>query len=128
MRSKIFWEEVRDVRALLPANMALWRVSLAATKAPDLAAALPGSAYYFDWGGGLVWLAMDDTKIGAYAETLRAAMGQGHATLMRASDAARKAVPVFEPLSAPVMALTRGLKTQFDPARILNPGRMYEGV
>jgi glycolate oxidase FAD binding subunit len=128
MRSRIFWEEVRDVRALLPGDTALWRVSLAATKAPDLAAALPDSAYYFDWGGGLVWLAMEDAKVRAYAETLRVTMGQGHATLMRASDAARKAVPVFEPPSAPVMALTRGLKTQFDPSGILNPGRMYEGV
>lgn len=128
MRSKIFWQEVRDVCALLPANAALWRVSLAATQASAVIAALPGSAYYFDWGGGLVWLAMDDAAVAKQAPSLRAAMGEGHATLIRASDAARAAVSVFEPLSAPVMALTRGIKTQFDPARILNPGRMYEGV
>ncbi|MBL8655564.1 MAG: glycolate oxidase subunit GlcE, partial [Alphaproteobacteria bacterium] len=100
----------------------------AATQASTLVAALPDSAYYFDWGGGLVWLAMDDAAISKQAPRLRAAMGEGHATLIRASDASRASVPVFEPLSAPVMALTRGIKSQFDPAGVLNPGRMYEGV
>jgi glycolate oxidase FAD binding subunit len=59
---------------------------------------------------------------------LRAAMGEGHATLIRASDAIRARVPVFEPLTPGVAALTRGVKAQFDPRAILNPGRMYEGV
>jgi len=39
-----------------------------------------------------------------------------------------RAVDVFEPLSAPVMQLTAGIKAAFDPARILNPGRMYAGI
>jgi glycolate oxidase FAD binding subunit len=128
MRSKILWEEVRDARTLLPANAALWRVSLAATQASSLVAALPEAAYFFDWGGGLVWLAMDDAIVPARAGMLRAAMGEGHATLMRASDLARGRVPVFQPLAPGVAALTRGVKAQFDPRAILNPGRMYEGV
>lgn len=128
MRSKKLWEEIRDARALLPDNAALWRVSLAATQASALVAALPEAAYFFDWGGGLVWLAMDEATVPARADMLRAAMGEGHATLMRASDAIRTRVPVFEPLSPGVAALTRGVKAQFDPRAILNPGRMYEGV
>ena len=35
---------------------------------------------------------------------------------------------VFEPPAPPVMDLTRRLKATFDPAGILNPGRMYAGV
>ncbi|MCM0021059.1 MAG: 2-hydroxy-acid oxidase, partial [Tagaea sp.] len=128
MRSKILWTEIRDARALLPENAALWRVSLAATQSPALVAALPEAAYFFDWGGGLVWLAMDDAIVPARAGMLRAAMGEGHATLMRASDAARGRAPVFQPLAPGVAALTRGVKAQFDPRAILNPGRMYEGV
>jgi glycolate oxidase FAD binding subunit len=35
---------------------------------------------------------------------------------------------VYQPLAAPLMELTRRLKATFDPAGILNPGRMYAGV
>jgi glycolate oxidase FAD binding subunit len=37
-------------------------------------------------------------------------------------------VPVFEPLAAPLLALSRRVKAGFDPKGILNPGRMMEGV
>jgi glycolate oxidase FAD binding subunit len=37
-------------------------------------------------------------------------------------------VEVFQPLSPALERLTRGLKTAFDPAGILNPGRMYANV
>lgn len=128
MRSRKLWEEIRDVRALLPDGSALWRVSLAATQSSALVAALPECAYFFDWGGGLVWLAMDEAAVPARAGVLRAAMGEGHATLIRAAEATRARVPVFEPMLPGVAALTRGVKAQFDPRGILNPGRMYEGV
>jgi len=35
---------------------------------------------------------------------------------------------VFQPLDPPLAALTAKLKAAFDPAGILNPGRMYPGV
>jgi len=46
--------------------------------------------------------------------------GGGHATLFRAPDALRAAVPGFEPVSP----LERRIKEAFDPLGILNPGRM----
>jgi glycolate oxidase FAD binding subunit len=49
----------------------------------------------------------------------------GHATLVRAPEEIRRRVPVFEPQPAPLIDLTRKLKHAFDPAGILNPGRMY---
>jgi glycolate oxidase FAD binding subunit len=52
----------------------------------------------------------------------------GHATLIRADAAVRAAVDVFQPLSPGVERLTRGIKAAFDPAGILNPGRMYAGL
>ncbi len=52
----------------------------------------------------------------------------GHATLIRASDEMRRTVPVFQPQDAALAALTARIKDGFDPERILNPGRMYEGV
>jgi glycolate oxidase FAD binding subunit len=48
--------------------------------------------------------------------------------LVRASEAERRSVPVFQPLDGAKARLTLRLKDGFDPARILNPGRMYAGL
>jgi len=66
----------------------------------------------------------------AGAAWLRAALAQtsGHATLIRAPIAVRAAVAVFEPQDAALAALTRRVKESFDPAGVLNRGRMYAGV
>ena len=52
------------------------------------------------------------------------ALGGGHATLVRADAATRASVPVFEPQPQVLEALSRRIKDQFDPAGVLNPGRM----
>jgi len=127
MRSAKLWREVRDVAALLPdASAALWRVSVAPSDGPAVAA-LTGADWFLDWGGGLVWLAVPVAN-DASASAVRASFDEGHATLMRAPDAVRSLVPVFEPPAAAIAALSRGVKAQFDPQGILNPGRLYEGV
>jgi glycolate oxidase FAD binding subunit len=85
--------------------------------------------WFYDWGGGLVWIATAAAG-DAGAAAIRAAVRTtgGHATLVRAPAEVRAAVDVFEPLSEPLMRITAGLKTAFDPAGVLNPGRMYAGV
>ena len=126
------WTDIRDARFFAaPSAQAVWRVSAPPSRAPALVEAFArkiATRHFYDWGGGLVWLSCDAAgKAGA--SVLRAALaGQGHATLMRAPDAVRAATDVFEPLAAPVMQLTRGIKASFDPDRLLNPGRMYAGV
>ncbi len=128
MRSVLLWREVRDVATLLPAaDTALWRVSVAPTQGPTVAAAVPDADWFLDWGGGLVWLSVPDTG-DASATAIRASFGEGHATLMRASAGTRARLPVFEPPAVAVAALNRGVKAQFDPRGILNPGRMHEGI
>jgi len=83
----------------------------------------------FDWAGGLVWLELAPSE-DAGERVVRGALADtgGHATLIRAEPAVRAAVPVFQPQAAALAALTRRLKQSFDPAGILNPGRMYAGV
>jgi glycolate oxidase FAD binding subunit len=46
----------------------------------------------------------------------------GHATLFRGPD---KSAGAFAPLDPVLMRLHRELKRAFDPAGILNPGRLY---
>ena len=83
------------------------------------------SAFY-DWAGGLIWLEMLPTTD---AGRRRHAPCDGHARRpcdARSSRAeVRAAVDVFQPLEAGVEAISRRLKAAFDPAGILNPGRMY---
>ena len=124
--SRTLWRELRDVASLLPDPAAsLWRVSVPPKSGPSVVAVAGAAAAYYDWGGGLVWLAMPASG-DAGAAAIRAAVARsgGHATLMRACDPLRAAIPVFEPLAAPLAALAARVKASFDPHRILNRGRM----
>jgi glycolate oxidase FAD binding subunit len=135
--SAVFWRELRDVASLLPLrDRAVWRLSVTPSKGAEavreICAACDAEAIY-DWAGGLVWLAAageGPEAVAAQERLVRRAVSNagGHALLMRASEAARARLPVFQPQSAPAAALTLRLKDGFDPLRILNPGRMYEGV
>jgi len=127
------WRGVRDATLFAePREKAVWRVSTAPTKGPHVAAQVSralDARWYYDWSGGLLWVATDaagDAGVGSIRAAARA--HGGYATLVRAPAEVRAAVDVFEPLSAPLMQLTAGIKTAFDPAGILNPGRMYAGV
>ena len=123
------WRGVRDVTAFAGKPGAVWRVSLRPSDAPGFVAAL-GSALgsvvadaIYDWGGGLVWLRLEEAGDHGLIRRLLAATG-GHATLIRGSEALRRMVPAFQPEAPALAALTRGLRAQFDPRGILNPGRM----
>jgi glycolate oxidase FAD binding subunit len=127
------WQSVRDATLLAePRDRAIWRISTAPGRGPafttEVAQAIE-ARWYYDWGGGLVWLAADPSG-DAGAAAIRSALRSfgGHATLVRAPDEVRAAVDVFEPQAEPVMRITAGIKAAFDPHRILNPGRMYAGV
>ena len=85
-------------------------------------------AHYLDFGGGLVWLATDESETAAAEVRRTLAQSPGHATLMRARDEMRKSVAVFQPLSDLELRISRGLKASFDPGGVLNFGRMYPGV
>lgn len=126
--SRRLWREIRDVTPFADGTMRpVWRVSVAPTIGYQLVATLRlklGVDAFYDWQGGLVWLRME---AGPDADFLRAtikALGGGHATLVRAAPELRDTVPVFEPQPGPLAALSMRLKEQFDPAGILNPGRM----
>jgi glycolate oxidase FAD binding subunit len=76
-----------------------------------------------------VWLATSPSGDGG-AAAIRAqtkAVG-GHATLVRAPEALRAALSVFEPQASGLATLATRIKDGFDPKRVLNPGRMYAGV
>jgi glycolate oxidase FAD binding subunit len=107
----------------------VWRISTAPSAGPKVVAAI--SAYmdckaFYDWSGGLVWAEVLPTTDAGAADVRRViATHGGHATLIRAEPQIRAAVEVFQPLETGLEKLSRKLKSAFDPAGILNPGRMY---
>jgi len=111
-----FWSGIREhTDAFFALEAPLWRLSLP-SRAPQIE--LPGEQL-IEWGGALRWL-----KSAADAATVRAAaaLAGGHATLFRAGD---KPAGAFAPLPPELARLHRELKAAFDPAGILNPGRLY---
>lgn len=130
--SQAQWRAVRDVTPFVPlADRAVWRVSVPPSAGPDLVGRVArqcNARHVFDWGGGLVWLAVQGVEDGG-AAAIRGALAEGgHATLIRAPDALRASVPVFQPQAPPLAALTARIKDGFDPRRILNRGRMYRDL
>ena len=131
--SRDLWRAVRDVEFLAqPRETAIWRVSVAPTHGATVIVVLRQAQlpfrYFFDWGGGLVWLACAMAGDGG-AASVHAAVGRdGHATLVRGSDDLRARIDVFQPLDPALMKVTAGIKASFDPDRVFNPGRMYAGV
>ena len=113
------WEELRDHRLAFFAaeGPPLWRLSVPAHVPP---LDVPGSGLV-DWGGAQRWVRSD-----APESVLRsaAASAEGHATCFRGGDRERP----FHPLAEGVGGLHARLKAAFDPGRILNPGRLYDGL
>ena len=122
------WRAVRDVEPLGAVDGDLWRVSVRPSDGGDVVRRLGDAdaslAHLLDWGGGLVWVrTAPGTDVRASLAGLR-----GHSTLVHASAATRARLGAFEPEAAPVARLSAGLRERFDPAGILNPGRMAAPV
>ena len=135
--TEAFWSEVGAVQPFLAqGSRIVWRLCPTPSRAPSVAhsilSLLQSAEFYFDWGGGLIWLSLDPEEAGpdAGASIVRPAVTSagGHATLAVASEAIRASVPVFEPLSGAFAELTARVKKGFDPRGVLNPGRMQEGL
>jgi glycolate oxidase FAD binding subunit len=132
--SQLLWRSVRDVAPFAEngpsGERPLWRVSTAPAKGFQLASMIPTSAeMFYDWAGGLIWIAMLPSNDGGAVSVRTAvkALG-GHATLVRGPAALRASVDVFQPQDEGLAALSKRVKESFDPKGVLNPGRMWAGV
>jgi glycolate oxidase FAD binding subunit len=131
--SRALWHDIRNVKPFaVDTALArpLWRISVAPSRGHQIAAAItPAAQMFYDWAGGLIWVAMPFAGEPDAAAIRRAvaAVG-GHATLVRAPTAVRAVVDVFAPEESASIALAKRVKESFDPTGILNPGRMWAGV
>jgi len=131
------WSAICDVRPFA-ADAALgawpvWRIvcppASGGALGQQLAQDTSGEVNY-DWGGGLIWLALPpgpDAQAALVRQQVNAA--GGHATLIRASEEVRRAVPVFHPQPSGLAALSERVRASFDPKSIFNRGRLtWSGV
>ena len=114
-----YWQALRELQhPFFSSDQVLWRIALPQTAAqPDVR-----GEWLIEWGGAQRWLRSDAPE--ADIRTQVASLG-GHATLFHGGD---RTGPVFQPLPAGLWQLHQRLKYAFDPAGILNPGRLYEGL
>jgi glycolate oxidase FAD binding subunit len=131
--SRALWLSVRTVKPFATEAARarpLWRISTPPARGHALSAVItPAAQMFYDWAGGLAWVAMpfaDEPD----AAAVRGAVNEigGHATLVRAPAAVRAAVEVFAPEPAAVASLSKRVKESFDPKGVLNPGRLWAGV
>jgi glycolate oxidase FAD binding subunit len=112
-----YWRLVKEHRhTFFTGDRPLWRLSVA-SDTPQMSL---NGAWLHEWNGAQRWLVSDETP---QAIREAAARAGGHATLYRNGQNRQD---VFHPLPGPLMKIQLRLKQAFDPAGILNPGRMYE--
>ncbi len=128
------WSSIRDVGPFA-ANGALgawpvWRIVCPPASGGALGQVLArdtGGDVIYDWGGGLIWVALPpqpDAQAALVRQRVDAA--GGHATLIRAAEQIRRDVDVFHPQQG-LADLSERVRHSFDPKRILNRGRMVRG-
>jgi glycolate oxidase FAD binding subunit len=129
--SRAQWIAIRDVHPFAEGgDRCVWRLSVPASEGARVTAAFAlklEARWFYDWAGGLIWIEVPP-KADAAASAIRAAIRQGHATLVRGPKPVRAAVRVLEPQADALAALSRRVKAAFDPMGIFNPGRMQEGL
>jgi glycolate oxidase FAD binding subunit len=131
--SRSAWAAIRDATPLESfGDHLIWRLSVPANSSGAVMRSVcetVDAKYFCDWGGGLIWLAVPFSAK-SHEGVIRSAFKTfgGHATLIRGPESVRQSVAVFEPQPPALAALTRRVKASFDPQRVLNPSRMYEGV
>jgi len=130
--SRAVWTGVRQAKPFTvegELERPLWRISTTPSRAAEIAGFIsPGAQMFYDWAGGLVWIAMPTPEPDAAAIRDAVTATGGHATLIRAPAAVRAAVDVFPPQDQGMAALTKRVKDSFDPKGVLNPGRMWAGI
>ncbi|NQU58220.1 MAG: FAD-binding protein [Rhodospirillales bacterium] len=122
------WREIRDIGYFISGSEQIWRLSVPPADGARVAAKIIdniGGRAFFDWGGGLIWLAMEARADAAHQDIRDAVkVSGGHATLIRAASDVRSQVPVFQPQPQALAELALRVKNSFDPKGVLCPGRM----
>jgi len=81
--------------------------------------------WFADCAGGLLWIGVSDSKASVHD---LAARYQTSAIQIRPNTHAAASEVPFAPEGRVSAELTKRVKAAFDPLKLFNPGRMWEGV
>jgi glycolate oxidase FAD binding subunit len=120
--AKVFWQQLKEHQLpFFNAATPLWRLSLSSDTPPITNI---NGEWLYEWGGAQRWL---KTHTETHIIRQAAQNAAGHATLFRYSSEAATD-EIFHPLPDGMMRIHQQLKQAFDPKRIFNPGRLYQGL
>ncbi len=129
------WERIRDfgsgdTRVVVRVTVPLGAVATLVSAVDEWRTPASVAQYVAHAGTGTIWISLDShpasTAWFARLGTL-AGEAKGHAVLTSAPPALKDGIDVWGP-APPSLALMREIKKQFDPQRILNPGRFVAGL
>lgn len=113
------WKQLREQQhEFFTRHEKLLRISVPPT-AEDL---FTGESQLIEWSGAQRWLG-GDLDLSGVRQKVEGV--EGNVCAYRGINSAAQ---YFHPLNASVLALHRSLKSSFDPAAILNPGRFYREI
>lgn len=121
----VLWQSVREAGPLLDAEVIV-KVSLPPAWAVELTAQLPaGCRWFADAGAGWIWIGIPTRDAVSAVGALRGRLhGRGSCVLWRAPPDLKRKAGVLSPAATAFAALQARIKQSFDPANILNPGRL----
>jgi glycolate oxidase FAD binding subunit len=114
-----FWQALREHELpFFKKGGTLYRIMVKPATAP---LNIQGS-WLLDWGGAQRWLYSNEDIV---AIRHRVEQAGGHVTIFRSDENVSE---IFQPLSAPMLAIHQRLKAGFDPKNIFNRGRLYSNL
>jgi glycolate oxidase FAD binding subunit len=128
-QSQALWKALSDLTLFMAEPGIVWRLTCPPAAAHAIVSEIGPRAAQFDAGGNIVFLLMDGDAE-SHARILRdvCARNDAQSMLFRAPDEVRARLGVFDPQPPALARLTRDVKLAFDPDRVFEPGRMYDGI
>ena len=132
--SRALWRSVRQVKPFAARRRARGRCGASRPRPAqghEIAAAItPAAQMFYDWAGGLLWVAMpfaDEPDAGSIRARGRQASAATPRWCARRPRCARRST-CSSRRRRRLRALSKRVKEGFDPKGVLNPGRMWAGV
>ncbi len=129
-QSNIFWEKTKSLQVFSELKNNLLRIVNPPSETFEVISKLKifKIKYFVDWGGGLIWVQLDNISLQALKEIKKVIdNASGYITVIKIEENLKASIDVFttDPIK---YKITEKIKKSFDPKRILNPGKMYSGI